>query len=254
MKRTLIALLLALSMMMTLAACGAKEEASSSADKSVETVEPSASEEAAEGADSSEDAAASEEETPAEEEPGETEVQTGSQTPIQESKPAETTKPAQPAEQKPAQSAPVEQPAQSAPAQNDSVDLTAFYETLAANGGENWPMMAAMEGEALDAFYPGLTGIATKQCGVYMPMISAVAAEIALIEVENAADVQAVKDILQSRVNYQVGDETNPGGAWYPESIESWKVNSRIVSNGNCVMLVVMDTCEDVVAQFNGLF
>lgn len=254
MKRTLIALLLALSMMMSLAACGAKEEVSSSADKSVETVEPSSSEDAAEEEVSSEDAAASKEETPVEDEPGETEVQTGSQAPIQETKPvqtkpAETTKPAQSAQQKPAQSTPVEQPAQ-----NGSVDLTAFYETLAANGGENWPMMAAMEGEALDAFYPGLTGIATKQCGVYMPMISAVAAEIALIEVENAADVQAVKDILQSRVNYQVGDETNPGGAWYPESIEGWKVNSRIVSNGNYVMLVVMDTCEDVVAQFNGLF
>ena len=78
--------------------------------------------------------------------------------------------------------------------------------------------------------------------------------EIALVEVESADDVQAVKDIFQARIDYQVGDETNPGGAWYPASIEGWKNNSRIVSNGNYVMLVAADGADDIVSAFNALF
>ena len=114
--------------------------------------------------------------------------------------------------------------------------------------------MMAMEGESLDMFYAGLSGIATRQCLVQMAMISASGDEIALVEVENSADVQAVKDIFQARIDYQVGDENNPGGAWYPDTIEGWKNNSRIVSNGNYVMLVAVDGADSVVESFNALF
>ena len=134
-----------------------------------------------------------------------------------------------------------------------SVDLTAYYENVASTITD-WPTMMMGEGEMLDAFYPGLTSIATKQCAVYMPMMSAVACEIALVEVENAADVQAVKDIFQARISYQVGDENNPGGAWYPASIEGWKNNSRIVANGNCVMMIAFSECDTFVSEFNALF
>lgn len=89
---------------------------------------------------------------------------------------------------------------------------------------------------------------------VYYAAISASVGEIALVEVESADDVQAVKDIFQARIDYQVGDETNPGGAWYPASIEGWKNNSRIVSNGNYVMLVAADGADDIVSAFNALF
>ena len=85
-------------------------------------------------------------------------------------------------------------------------------------------------------------------------MISASGDEIALVEVENSGDVQAVKDIFQARIDYQVGDENNPGGAWYPDTIEGWKNNSRIVSNGNYVMLVVCEDCDSIVSDFNALF
>ena len=95
----------------------------------------------------------------------------------------------------------------------------------------------------------------TNQCGVYTAMISAAVGEIALVEVENAADVQAVKDIFQARVNYQVGDDENPGGAWYPQTIEGWKNGSRIVSNGNYIMLIALsEGADDVVNSFNALF
>ena len=75
------------------------------------------------------------------------------------------------------------------------------------------------------------------------------------MEVENAADVQAVKDIFQARIQDQVGDDQNPGGAWYPESIEGWKNGSRIVSNGNYVMMVALaEGADRVVSSFQALF
>ena len=156
-----------------------------------------------------------------------------------------TSKPAAPQTQKPA-----EQPAAES---SQDVDLTAFYESLPGSV-ENWPSMMAMSQESVDAFYPGLSGISTKQCSIYMAMISANVGEIALVQVENAGDVQAVKDIFQSRIDYQVGDDSNPGGAWYPASIEGWKNDSRIVSHGNYVMLIAMEGADGIVESFNALF
>ena len=87
-----------------------------------------------------------------------------------------------------------------------------------------------------------------------MAMISASAVEIALVEVSNSADVDTVKGIFQSRIDYQVGDGESPGGAWYPEPTEMWKNNSCIVSNGNYVMLVAFENADSVVDSFNALF
>lgn len=137
------------------------------------------------------------------------------------------------------------------------IDLAAFYETLRAEN--TWPeLMNLMEDETvtelLDSYYPGLSEIPTKQCGVYIAAISAAVGEIALVEVENAEDVQAVEDIFQGRIDYQVGDDENPGGAWYPETIEGWKTNSRIVSRGSYVMLAVGDAAEAAAESFEALF
>ena len=62
-------------------------------------------------------------------------------------------------------------------------------------------------------------------------------------------DVETVKGMLQQRIDDQVA-----GGAWYPESIEGWKNNSRVVSNGNCVMMIAYSECDAVVEAFNALF
>ena len=35
---------------------------------------------------------------------------------------------------------------------------------------------------------------------------------------------------------------------------EQWTNNSRVVSNGNYVMMVVHENCDDIVAAFNALF
>jgi len=162
-------------------------------------------------------------------------------------------KPSKPSASKP--TAPENQKPVQKPAEESSkdVDLTAFYESLPGSV-ENWPSMMAMSQESVDAFYPGLSDISTKQCSVYMAMISANVGEIALVQVENAGDVQKVKDIFQARIDYQVGDETNPGGAWYPATIEGWKNDSRIVSNGNYVMLIAVEGADSVVDSFNALF
>ena len=134
-----------------------------------------------------------------------------------------------------------------------SVDLSAFAAGLAQSQSD-WPGMMAMEGETLEAYYPGLSALSLKQCVVQMAMISASGVEIALVEVSSSADVETVKGIFQARIDYQVGDGESPGGAWYPEPTEMWKSNSRIVSNGNYVMLVAYGNADAVVDSFNALF
>ena len=113
--------------------------------------------------------------------------------------------------------------------------------------GANMPI----EGEMLEAYYPGLTNITVNDMAAYMPMMSAVVCEIVIVEVANSADIDAVKEIFQSRITYQVGDENNPGGAWYPESIEGWKNHSEIVTNGNYVMLIAWEGKDSAVEIFN---
>ena len=137
------------------------------------------------------------------------------------------------------------------------IDLAAFYEALRAEN--TWPeLMDLTEDETmtelLDSYYPGLSEIAAKQCGVYVAAISAAVGEIALVEVENADDAAKVEDIFQARIDYQVGDDENPGGAWYPETIEGWKTKSQIVSHGNYVMLAVGDAAEAAAESFEALF
>ena len=128
----------------------------------------------------------------------------------------------------------------------------AGYDTtdLAAQYGENFAANAnIVEYGMLDDLYPGMSNISTNQLVIYQPMMGAVVCEIALAEVTNASDVSAVKGIFQARIDAQVN-----GGAWYPESIEGWKNNSRIVTNGNYVMMIAWQYCDDAVSSFNNLF
>lgn len=251
MKLKLTALLLTLAMTLSLAACGSNDTPAASAPAASPTEESVSS--AVTSEEETPEETPAEEEEPAVEETPEEEKETPAEKPV-EQKPAE--KPAEkPVEQKPAQPAP--QPAPSQPSggssadsgTQQSVDLTAFYESQATAFGENFPAMMPMEGEALDAFYAGLTALSPKQTLVCMPMISAVAAEFALVEVSSAQQVEQVKAIFQSRVDYQVEQ-----GAFYPATAEAWENNVRIVSNGNYVMLVCFDQCDTVVGNFNALF
>lgn len=129
------------------------------------------------------------------------------------------------------------------------VNLEAFYQTIFTDP-ENTPAMVPMETEALDAFYPGLTALELKQTVAYMPMMTAVACEIVMVECAKAADVEAVKTIFQARIDAQVNDNFN-----YPAVIEAWQKEAKVVANGNYVALIVVNGMTDqVVANFNAAF
>lgn len=132
-------------------------------------------------------------------------------------------------------------------------DLQAFYDELIFDDPD-FSATAELFGEYLDVYYPGLSAIPTMQLVVYQPIMSAVVCEIALVEVEDSADVMTVIELLQARVAAQVGTEDEPGGAWYPASIERWQNSSRIVSHGRYIMLIAYEKCDDVVAAFDALF
>lgn len=281
MKKKVLAGLLALALTLSLAACGGTEdpadETSDTTQETTQTEDPAGeSEETQEEEAPAEDPEAAAEETPNTDAgesgsstsnpgTGTSGNTTGSAKPsggqgTSSQKPAQ--EPQKPAADNGAASQPTQPPAEETsgsapetPAEGTSsqVDLTAFAASVTSDQ-ETWPGMMPMEGEALDSFYAGLSAIATKQCLVQMAMISASGDEIALVEVENSGDVQAVKDIFQARIDYQVGDGTAPGGAWYPAPTEMWKNESRIVSNGNFVMLVAHTGADSVVEQFNALF
>lgn len=164
-----------------------------------------------------------------------------------EVKTEETTQPEEKPVEKPAEQ-PEEKPAEK-PAQT-KVDLNAFVMELATKYGEEFAANAnVVEFGMHNDMYPGIGDIATNQLVIYQPMMGAVVCEIALAEVTNAADVDAVKAIFQSRIDMQVN-----GGAWYPESIKGWQENSKIVTNGNYVMMIAWSYCNEAVDAFNAKF
>lgn len=144
---------------------------------------------------------------------------------------------------------PTPQPTPEPPA---GVDLAAFYEDV--TNMHEFGFLQLADSTLLDGFYPGLSSISTEQCLVYVCMISMNNGEFGLVQVKNSADVAAVKAIFQARVDYMVGDGNGPGGAQYPAAMDQWENNSRIVSNGNYVMMVVHENCDQIVSQFNALF
>ena len=114
-----------------------------------------------------------------------------------------------------------------------------------ANGGSS-----AVKSADLSAF---LEDVTSKQEAA-METLPADALETLLVEVTNSDDVAKVEEIMNARISYQVGDGTSPGGAWYPETMDQWENNSRVVSVGNSVMLVVMDNADEIVTEFQNLF
>ena len=170
------------------------------------------------------------------------------------SKPAES----KPAESKPAGSTQPSSPSQSTqdklPAQEEkSVDLAAFFTKIEKDN--DMSSMEAADDELIENCYPGLSAIQTQQLAVYMCMMNpSPNGDVVLVQVKDNKDVDAVKAILQARIQYMVGDGNGPGGAWYPEPTEMWENNSRIVTHGNYVMMVADFECDNIVNAFNALF
>lgn len=142
-----------------------------------------------------------------------------------------------------------------------NLELDAFfaelYETLYPVDEEGYATgpavddWAAMEEipEILTTYYPGLFDLELKQVHIYIPMMSAVAYEVALIEAANDADVETIKGILQARIDTQVNNHHN-----YPMVIEAWQNNAHIVTYGRYLMLVVGDDAAAYVDAFSAQF
>ena len=133
------------------------------------------------------------------------------------------------------------------------VDLADFLSTLQTNY-ESISYLSPVEDAMLEQYFAGLSGVDRKQTQIYTNFMGFVTSEIAVIEVSDSKDVDTVKDILQARVDYMAGDGDEPGGAWYPGPTEQWVNNARVVSNGNFVLLVVGENCDQIVDDFNALF
>ncbi len=132
----------------------------------------------------------------------------------------------------------------------EAPDLNKYYEDFMASlGADNQPAMGDVEAEQLSQLYPGLENYAAKQSVLKIAMISAVAFEFALVELENEADAKAVADIFQARIDYQIEN-----GAVYPMTLEGWE-QAKIITQGNVVALIVAQGEQDrAVEEFNSLF
>ena len=138
-------------------------------------------------------------------------------------------------------------------AETVDVDLEAFYGTLEEQYG--WDQsMVDIEGEMLDAYYPGLKEIPTVQLVAKMPMMSSVVNEMVFLRCETEEDAEAAEELLQDRIDYQVGDEENPGGAWYPESIAAWE-EGEVIREGAYVAMIASAQYQDAIEEsFDALF
>jgi len=163
----------------------------------------------------------------------------------------ESTQPMQPAPA-PEPTEPEAPSGSSGSSSSTKVDLQAFYDTIV--GKYEFGFLELADSTLLDSYYTGLTSVSTEQMLVYIVMMSMNNGEFGLVQVKDSKDVDTVKAIFQARIDYMAGDDENPGGAWYPGPTEQWTNNSRVVSNGNYVMMVVHENCDDIVSEFNALF
>lgn len=117
------------------------------------------------------------------------------------------------------------------------IALSTFYEAILAVQPEDAEELILFEEsnpELIASFYPGLESIELSQQAFYMPPIATHPCEIVLVEVKNSADVQAVMDIFQVRIDKGAD---NPA---YPETAEGWQLHAQVQQSGNYVCMIVL--------------
>lgn len=110
--------------------------------------------------------------------------------------------------------------------------------------------MGELYQNALDNYYPGLSGMDLAQMEMYMSMISFSGGELALVQAKSDGDAAKVKDIFQARLDSKTTDGPNN----YPEELEMWQKYGKVVENGSYVMLVNHPDSEAIVSEFQALF
>ena len=115
--------------------------------------------------------------------------------------------------------------------------LNSFYEAILAAQPEDAEELIFFEESdpsLINSFYPGLQNIELSQQAFYMPPIATHPCEIVLVEVKDAANVQAVVDIFRGRIDLGADNTT------YPESAAGWKLYAQVQQSGNFVCMIVL--------------
>lgn len=133
----------------------------------------------------------------------------------------------------------------STPAGN--VDLSAFASDIM--GQYEFGMLQLLDADLMEQLYPGMGAVSAEQKLIYGTLMTMNNGEFGLVQVKDSKDVDTVKSIFQTRIDGMIN-----GGAWYPEPTRIWTENSRVVSNGNYVMMVVHENCDAIADAFNALF
>ena len=108
-------------------------------------------------------------------------------------------------------------------------------------------LFEAAEGE-IKMVYPDLDAIKCKQLVGYFPPVMGASYEVVMVEVENSADVDKVKAILQGRIDTIVNDTS------YPDNAAGWKAGAAVYVNGNYVVLSVLPEGMEKPAAFKAEF
>lgn len=102
----------------------------------------------------------------------------------------------------------------------------------------------------LENSYPGLKDLELEQTEIYMAMISFSSGELALVQAKDADGAAKAKEIFQARIDAK----STEGAGNYPEEVEIWQRNAKLVDNGNYVMMVCHEDSAAIVDEFNALF
>ena len=115
--------------------------------------------------------------------------------------------------------------------------VSSFYDAILAaqpESAEDLIFFEESDPALINNFYPGLDGIELSQQVFYMPPIATHPCEIVLVEVKDAANVQAVVDIFQARIDLGADNTT------YPESAAGWQLYAQTQYSGNFVCMIVL--------------
>ena len=115
--------------------------------------------------------------------------------------------------------------------------VSSFYDAILAaqpEGAEELIFFEESDPALINSFYPGLDGIELSQQAFYMPPIATHPCEIVLVEVKDAANVPAVADIFQARIDLGADNTT------YPESAAGWQLYAQVQCRGNFVCMIVL--------------
>lgn len=134
-------------------------------------------------------------------------------------------------------------------AEDSDVALDTLYAGMEEACGWEEGYMADVEGELLESYYPGLSGIPAKQLVAKVPAMSSDVNEVVLIQCETEEDAESAAAILQARIDAQA-----EGGAWYPESLEAWKA-AKVLREGACAALIASGAHQaELEEQFRSQF